>query len=113
MVDRDFCVNYIPRTVGYEVIDAAFKRYKDGREVCLKTTRGLAEYRRRRDYMYKRDNGLCCICNLTIGSKKHATFEHKNGRGMGGAKRDDRTHLNGVAHLQCNLEKGSKRASSS
>lgn len=60
--------------------------------------------------MYDRDEGICCLCNLLIASKKQATFEHKNGRGMGGAKRDDRTHLNGVAHLHCNILKGSCHA---
>jgi len=82
--------------------------FRDGREVCTKTPRGLAEYKRRREEMYERDRGMCCICHKFIRTKAEATFEHVNGRGMGGSKRDDRIEGNGVAHFKCNTEKGSK-----
>ncbi len=45
---------------------------------------------------------------------KDATFEHEDGRGAGGSKRDDRivlpdgTWINGVSHLLCNSLKGSR-----
>jgi hypothetical protein len=43
-----------------------------------------------------------------------ATFEHQDGRGMGGGHRDDRIEIdgkpyNGAACLSCNGSKGSKR----
>jgi len=42
------------------------------------------------------------------------TFEHQDGRGMGGSHRDDRIEIdgkpyNGAAHGKCNSDKGSKR----
>lgn len=86
-----------------------FRIFRDGREVCLNTNRGRNEYKRRREAMYERDHGECCICGLLIRCKSEATFEHKNGRGMGGSRRDDRIENNGVAHWLCNTQKGSKR----
>jgi hypothetical protein len=88
---------------------APFKTYPDGREVCLNTRSGRFEYARRREEMYWRDNGICCICHTPIDAFEYPTFEHTDGRGMGGARRDDRTEFNGVAHLKCNAESGSKR----
>lgn len=41
-----------------------FKRYPDGREKCLPNSAGNTEYRRRRDFMYDRDKGICCVCSL-------------------------------------------------
>jgi len=49
-----------------------------------------------------------------------ATFEHEDGRGMGGARRDDRIviedeegrfvrHQNGASHKSCNSKRGSLR----
>ncbi len=89
------------------------KIYRDGREVCLKTHAGQVEYKRRREQMYERDKGMCCICGGKIRSLQEATFEHKNGRGMGGSRRDDRIEKNGVAHFRCNVEQGSKRYAAS
>ena len=92
----------------------AVKVFPDGREVCNgRTAAGVREYRRRREFMYARDKGICCICELPIRHKDEATWEHSEGRGMGGFKRDDRTEkdgkpYNGVAHLVCNTEKGSR-----
>lgn len=83
--------------------------HADGREVCQSNTRGREEYRRRRMAMFVRDKGICCICQMPITRKSDITFEHKNGRGSGGAKRDDRIEFNGVAHLACNIRKGSQR----
>lgn len=79
----------------------------DGREICSNSFAGKREYRKRREFMYYRDNKTCCLCGLEICCAEEATFEHKNGRGMGGSKRDDRVDFNGVAHLRCNQLKGS------
>jgi hypothetical protein len=92
----------------------AFKVYDDGREVCLPTPSGRREYQSRIEQMWYRDHGICCICNQPVPLAE-ATFEHKKGRGMGGGHRDDRiadadgNPMNGIAHISCNGEKGSRR----
>lgn len=87
----------------------AVKVFRDGREVCRNNEAGRAEYWHRKVAMWDRDRHLCCICNRIIVDVDEATFEHKDGRGMGGARRDDRIEKNGVAHLACNSQKGSRR----
>ena len=89
----------------------------DGREVCDKSSAGKKEYNRRKELMWRRQHGMC---GLKISSRcpvfiplEQATFEHQDGRGMGGAKRDDRTEIDGkpynmVACIHCNFLKGSK-----
>src|SRR6185312_2054152 len=97
--------------------------YADGREICRNGRFGTAarrrEYRRRTTQMVVRQGGRCCLegyapmCHGRLFSEQ-ATFEHEDGRGMGGAKRDDRTELpdgtwiNGAAHEECNIWKGSR-----
>ncbi len=88
---------------------AAVKVYPDGREVCQDTRAGRAEYKRRTEKMYLRDEAICCICLLPIAALDEATTEHKGKRGMGGGLRDDRIEKNGVAHGWCNSELGSAR----
>jgi hypothetical protein len=90
----------------------------DGREICDKTSAGKIEYNRRKEVMWKRQHGLCGLkisarCPVFIPLEQ-ATFEHQDGRGMGGAKRDDRVEIDGkpynlVACCWCNFEKGSRR----
>jgi hypothetical protein len=100
--------------------NTAVKIMGDGREVCRKSIPGREEYKRRREQMYDRDKGICCICHEKIKDKAQATFEHGNGRGHGGSIRDDRIdikdkhgrYINGVAHWSCNSSKGSKRYTS-
>jgi hypothetical protein len=87
----------------------AIKVFPCGREVCSASKAGQLEYQRRTELMYERDNGVCCICHQLIDVTEYPTFEHKDGRGMGGARRDDRIENNGVAHWECNSEKGSRR----
>ena len=79
---------------------------KDGREICSMTLAGREEYSKRTDDMYVRDKGICCLCGKPL-EVYEVTFEHKNGRGMGGGKRDDRIAGNGVAHWLGNSRKGS------
>lgn len=91
----------------------AVKVFRDGREVCAQTVLGRREYQRRIRVMWERQRGLCCICKVPI-SLMGATFEHQEGRGMGGGHRDDRIEkdgklYNGVACLYCNWLKGSRR----
>lgn len=87
--------------------------FAGGREVCRKNTAGKREYQRRIDVMHHRQGGMCCLCHLPL-DRRFATFEHEDGRGLGGGRRDDRTEkdghwINGAAHGQCNGEKGSRR----
>jgi hypothetical protein len=81
--------------------------YPDGREVCTNTPKGQTEYRSRRSRMYRRDKGICVHCKLKIIPACAATWEHLKGRGMGGAKRDDRIEFGAVAHALCNQLAGS------
>jgi hypothetical protein len=97
----------------YEVIDGKFRRYKDGREVCLDTEAGKAEYRARTWAMVRRQTGYCSRGRHVI---RNPTFDHStNSRGMGGAKRDDRivdehgNQMNSCSCYSCNGQAGSKR----
>ena len=101
----------------------AIRVYPDGREVIdTKVPSGKQEYRRRIEEMVPRQNGMCCLFGYSpvchprgLLAEYLATFEHENGRGHGGGKRDDRialpdgTWINGAAHAGCNSWKGSRR----
>ena len=99
------------------------KVFPGGREVCQtrldhpEGAEGRAEYKRRKEAMWKRQKGICCLYGFLPECPgkleiKLATFEHEDGRG--GGKRDDRislpdgTWINGVSHLMCNSLKGSR-----
>ena len=99
------------------------KVFPDGREVCQtrldhpEGAEGRAEYKRRKEAMWERQKGICCLYGFLPECPgkleiKLATFEHEDGRG--GGKRDDRislpdgTWINGVSHLMCNSLKGSR-----
>ena len=95
------------------------KVFDDGREVCdLSVAAGRREYRRRVELMLARQGGRCCLeghAPMCPGFLRleNATFEHEDGRGSGGWKRDDRTEktglpYNGAAHPLCNGWKGSR-----
>lgn len=100
-----------PRRVGAKKAQPAVIRHEDGREICTNTHAGRKEYRTRRDYMWDRDEGICCICGTYV-EKDESTFEHWMGRGMNGGHRDDRCDVdgkrnNGIAHGHCNTLKAS------
>jgi hypothetical protein len=101
-------------------------RLADDREICnLLTKAGRDEYFRRLRVMWLRQGKHCCLEGWVKGCPGYlkiaeATFEHQDGRGMDGGHRDDRIErldkktgqmkpYNGVAHWQCNREKGSVR----
>jgi hypothetical protein len=84
-----------------------------GREVCNKNAAGRREYRHRVQVMHERQGGLCAICWRPLRLEQ-ATFDHENGRGMGGGKRDDRIVVDGqlqnaAVHGLCNSNRGSSR----
>ena len=99
------------------------KVYPDGREV-LQTrldkpegAEGRAEYKRRKEAMWKRQGAVCCLYGFIPECPgrlllRDCTFEHEDGRT--GGKRDDRielpdgTWINGVSHGLCNGLKGSR-----
>jgi hypothetical protein len=89
---------------------------RDGREVCTSNYAGRKEYHRRVVVMCIRQNWACSLCGGPMNLGDSATFEHTDGRGMGGGHRDDRTEINGkpynsAAHGWCNVLKGSRRGS--
>jgi hypothetical protein len=54
----------------------------DGREVCnFQSAAGRAEYERRKDEMWHRQNHRCILCGGKM-LRVQATFEHEDGRGM-------------------------------
>jgi hypothetical protein len=84
-----------------------------GRQVCAYTAGGKREYRSRTETMWQRQLGYCTIC-LKPMRIEEATYEHSEGRGMGGGHRDDRIEVKGVwqnaaVHGMCNVLKGSVR----
>jgi hypothetical protein len=90
----------------------------DGREICdLKTASGKREYKARIKAMLLRQKGTCGLCGQPLAIEV-ATFDHADGRGLGGSRRDDRIffpdgeilkEINLAAHYKCNAEKGSIR----
>lgn len=99
----------------------AFKIFPDGRIVCdLKTKAGMDKYRGWVKDMLIRQGGKCGLmitpqCRLNQGKLPFgmATFDHSNGRGYGGAKRDDRIEVDGKPQNMavcpfCNSAKGSR-----
>ena len=103
-------------------IKPAVKVYPGGREVCdLTTEAGRSEYARRKELMWKRQKGRCCLERFIEGCPGklrlcESVYEHEHGKGFGGSIRDDRTEINGkwingVAHFRCNSLKGSRRIS--
>lgn len=83
--------------------------FRDGREMV-----GESLYNLRKMDMRERQLLKCAICYYTL-YPDDVTFDHQNGRGMGGAKVDDRivlpdgTWVNAAVHLICNTVKASKR----
>ena len=75
--------------------------YRGGREVCdLKTAAGQREYESRIRQMLEWQKGICCLfarLNCCPGPLllDDAVFEHEDGRGMGGGRRDDRVLVDG------------------
>ncbi len=97
----------------FEVVNDSFRKYPDGREVCLDNAKGEAEYKRRTMEMHDRQNGICSRGDHRIVAP---TFDHStNGRGMGSATRDDRIidsdghKINSCSCWLCNGRAGSKR----
>jgi hypothetical protein len=87
------------------------KEHRDGREVLnLKTAKGKAEYRKRTWEMAESQDWKCSWCGGYM-TKETATFDHGQGRGMGGGIRDDRKKVGGnsAVHFHCNSAKGSRR----
>jgi hypothetical protein len=92
----------------------AVKVYPCGREVCQNNAAGKAEYLDRLVTMVRRQFYQCPFCKQEFGGFRHPTFDHQDGRGMGGAHRDDRIEVNGqplnaALCSVCNGLKGSRR----
>lgn len=95
----------------WETVRAGIRRYWDER---LKKYRYRLSPAMRRAVINRklRDNGgICEICGKPIEDYRDVVPDHKEPKGMGGARADD--GVEGVnlqpAHSRCNLEKGSKR----
>ena len=110
----------IPRPCEMKKETIPVKVFAGGREVCNLTCKdGRDEYERRKDAMFQRQGGICCLHGFIEGcpgklKRSEAVYEHETGRGHGSGHRDDRIEVNGkrqngVAHPICNLSKASRR----
>lgn len=91
------------------------KVHPDGREVCnCRSIGGSIEYHSRTAAMEYRQHYGCAICGIS----RLLTFDHQNGRGMGGSRggaiRDDRIEIDGkwfnaALCVSCQSLKGSRR----
>jgi 5-methylcytosine-specific restriction endonuclease McrA len=59
----------------------------------------------------RENGGVCGICGKQIEDYRDVVPDHKEPKGMGGARADDGLEGSNLqpAHSKCNLEKGSKR----
>jgi hypothetical protein len=73
------------------------------REICSR-----AELRRRKHVLLSKDP-TCWLCGEKFDDYSEVELEHREPKGMGGARRDDHRDNLALAHKQCNFEKGSKR----
>jgi hypothetical protein len=81
------------------------------REICSPSER------RRRKHVLLAEDPRCWICvaagkpeeECRFRSYSDVVLEHKEPKGMGGARTDDHFDNLGLAHALCNLEKGSRR----
>lgn len=105
----------------------AVRKFAGDREVCnLLTKAGRDIYMDRIRQMWERQGRRCYLESLVAEcpgrlSIREATFDHDEGRGMGGGCQDDRIEVpdgrggmvpvNGAAHALCNSLKGSVRLS--
>jgi hypothetical protein len=95
-----------------------YRLFPDGRRVAFNTPRGQAWYRKQTILMANRQCWVCGICQdrrrlMNYWSPEGATFQHGDGRGMGGARRNDDIDAPGncASHWDCNSEAGSRRLS--
>ena len=99
----------------YEVINGQYRKYPDGRLVAQNTPKGDLWYWEQTILMAHRQEWICGICHSPVRmhfwTREGATFQHGDGRGMGGARRNDDINAPGncAAHWDCNTELGSKR----
>lgn len=99
----------------WEIIDGAYQKLPDGRLVALNNKKGDAWYHSQTIKMARRQKGVCGICQssrLMHGTGEWSTtFQHGDGRGLGGARRNDDVDALGncAAHWKCNSELGSRR----
>lgn len=88
------------------------------RWVCIKGAIGRRFYDHLKFIMWRRQNGICCVCRRWM-DPCDVSFEHQEPRRIGAGFKDDsiykrgengrlRRH-NGVSHYACNSERGSKR----
>jgi len=84
------------------------KVYRSGREKCLNTTQGRAEYARRRKFIWQAYGEVCRLCGRHL-DLDCCSNDHKTPRGAGGGFRDDRVGNLMPACLRCNGYRGSRR----
>ena len=91
------------------------KKQKPTREITDKTTGAKrivlsdADWDKLRRWYWKTNfRIICTLCGKQILEWTDFTLDHKEPRGMGGARRQDKGNLR-PAHFSCNAERGSRR----
>lgn len=75
---------------------------KDRRELKLSNLAAI------RDRRWKEGKRICGICGQPIKLRRNFTVDHIEPGKFGGCRNDDESNLQD-AHVDCNLEKGSRR----
>jgi len=98
-------------------VDNTYRLFDDGRQKCLQTPKGKAEYAHRREAMAMRQMWICaCGCGRpmmrTMGFASSITFQHDKLRGKDIDERivdADGGWLNCAMRWDCNGAMGSRR----
>lgn len=77
------------------------RRYPDGREVC-----SPAELRRRKNLLLHL-GAKCAVCKCAFTDYSEVELGHRESKGLGGAKRDDRMENLCLLHVEANRDMGS------
>ena len=80
--------------------------YPNGREVLQHNDAGRKILQERWKKAWRECNGICCLCGHAVHPFA-ATLEHKNSKGAGGGKHDDRQSNLGISPRAGNVAKGS------
>lgn len=107
---RDDVPAFERRSGKWETVRPGWRRIKDETN-----SRGYryrlspAEMRKVLDRKIEDQNQMCGICGFALEDYNDVAPDHKEPKGLGGARRDDHPDNIQAAHSRCNIEKGSQR----
>jgi hypothetical protein len=86
----------------FKIVRPGVKRYPDGREVC-----SLAEKRRIKNTLL-REHPFCAVCDQRFDDYADVELGHKESKGAGGFRADDRKSNLCLLHYVANRDMGSR-----